>query len=436
MGRPDTTPERAGAPLWVVLATGYGTAALVMPMVVVEWPGTARSWVMLVAAEAMAVLCAVVWARWGADPSGARRSPLGRAVAVAVGPVVVAVAALLFTVTPDGFATVILATLLGAGVGLAVGPVRGAAGARPAPAGARPAARAAAWVAVWASAAVVLVAVARWSQSSAWVLAIGLTAVAAWSRRAPRFDEAPAVGVRRARLLRTTALCGAAGLLAWTGANDPQLSWFGPVVYHGPDGSRDVALTFDDGPNGQFSLDVARILDQRGYKGTFFLVGKALDRQPQVARTLLADGQLLGGHSYHHDYWRWLDPRYPELARTNDSFRRALGLCPRFYRPPHGQRTPFVSAAVAMDDMTTVMWDVSGGDWITNDPRELARRILRRVQPGSIVLLHDGLDGNVGADRQVVLDALPLILDGLAKRGLTPVTVDRMTGGPAYRKGC
>ena len=75
-------------------------------------------------------------------------------------------------------------------------------------------------------------------------------------------------------------------------------------------------------------------------KGTFFTVGKALDARPDITRALYDDGHLLGNHSYHHDYWRWLDPRYPELDRTQDAFERALGVCPGFFRPPHGQRTP------------------------------------------------------------------------------------------------
>jgi peptidoglycan-N-acetylglucosamine deacetylase len=416
MGQPDTTVEAVGVRRRIVLATGYGTAVLAAPIVVVTHPADARAWATRVAALAVAVGAAVLWGRLAA---GRGRLP---AVAEALaGPVLVAVAGLLFTVTPDGFSTVILSALLGAGVGLAVGPVSlGRRDLGPA-------------LLAGLGAVAGLWLLGRWSTPAAWTLAVGLEVGAALTVRGAGGTVA---GPPRVRGLRAGALVAGGALLLWTGANDPQLSWFGPVVYHGPAGTSQVALTFDDGPNGEFSLAVARILDERGYKGTFFLVGKALDREPEVARRLLADGQLLGGHSYHHDYWRWLDPRYPELARTDAAFERAVGRCPRFYRPPHGQRTPFVSWAIARHDMTTVMWDVSGADWITDDAQVLARRILRRVRPGSIVLLHDGLDGNPGADRQVVLDALPLVLDGLEQRGLTPVTVRQMVGGPAYRADC
>ena len=145
---------------------------------------------------------------------------------------------------------------------------------------------------------------------------------------------------------------------------------------------------------------------------------------------------LLGGHSYHHDYWRWLDPRYPELQRSIDAFKRHLGVCPRYYRPPHGQRTPFMNLLLHNRDMMSVTWDVSAGDWATDDAALIAERVLRDVRPGSIILLHDGLDGDVDADRSVIVRALPLILDGLRDRGLQPVRVDELVGEPGYVDSC
>jgi Predicted xylanase/chitin deacetylase len=179
----------------------------------------------------------------------------------------------------------------------------------------------------------------------------------------------------------------------WIGANSPRETWLGPIVSHGDRSGSSVALTFDDGPNAPASLEVAHILDSFGVKGTFFTVGKALDARPDISRALLADGQLLGDHSYHHDQWRWLDPRYPELQRTQSAFRRRLGACPTFYRPPHGQHTPFMSYQLARKHMTMVGWDTSASDFATTDGRVVARRILARVRPGSIIVLHDGMTG-------------------------------------------
>jgi peptidoglycan/xylan/chitin deacetylase (PgdA/CDA1 family) len=197
-----------------------------------------------------------------------------------------------------------------------------------------------------------------------------------------------------------------------------------------------VALTFDDGPDARSTLAVRDVLDRYGVKATFFTVGKALDARPGISRALLADGQLLANHSYHHDALDWLDPRYPEIERTQRAFRRRLGVCPTFFRPPHGQHTPFMAAVATAHHMTMVGWNVSSADWATRDPRLVASRTLQRVRPGSIILLHDGLDGNGRADRTVVVRALPLILNGLRARRLRPVRLDRLLGLRGYAGRC
>jgi len=259
----------------------------------------------------------------------------------------------------------------------------------------------------------------------ATAVAIGGIAMAAATLRGRAVVAISAVGL----LLAT-------GLLAWVGANDPTVMWFGHITAHGDRNDARVAITFDDGPDDPFTLAVADILEQHGVKGTFFEVGKAIDARPEIAHALYDRGHLLGNHSYHHDYWRWLDPWYPELQRTQDAFARAVGKCPAFFRPPHGQRTPFMLARASAEGMSTVTWDVSASDWTETDGAVVARHILDRVKPGSIILLHDGLDGNVHADRSVLRTALPLILDGLQQKGLRPVRLDELLGRRGYLEKC
>jgi peptidoglycan/xylan/chitin deacetylase (PgdA/CDA1 family) len=93
-------------------------------------------------------------------------------------------------------------------------------------------------------------------------------------------------------------------------------------------------------------------------------------------------------------------------------------------------------AQVSSHGMHAVTWDVSASDWVSHDPEAVARGILDHVKPGSIILLHDGLDGTVTADRSVVLQALPLILDGLAAKGLQPVRLDELLGVNGYLTSC
>jgi peptidoglycan/xylan/chitin deacetylase (PgdA/CDA1 family) len=247
--------------------------------------------------------------------------------------------------------------------------------------------------------------------------------------------------VRAPLKLRSLVYGGAAGLAtlvltAYAGATTPRAAWFGSLVAHGPRDQRFVALTFDDGPNPPYTEAISEILAAHGTTATFFLVGKALDASPDTARDLIQAGNLLGNHSYHHDAFRWLDPRYPELADTQAAFKRDLGVCPAFFRPPHGTHTPLMSRAAAEDGVTVVTWDVSAADWATADPALVAKRVLDRISPGSIILLHDGIDGNIGANRTVILQALPTILDGLKARGLEPVTLDKLLHKPGYLSTC
>ena len=220
------------------------------------------------------------------------------------------------------------------------------------------------------------------------------------------------------------------------GMTTPRATWFGALTVHGPRDSTKVALTFDDGPNPPHTLDVLAVLQRYGVKATFFSVGSAVKQRPDVAKALVAEGHLVGNHAFNHNSKGYLDPRYPELAKAQDAIREGAGVCPAMFRPPHGTHTPFMSRVAARRDMRIVNWDVSAADWATSDPQLVAQRVLDKARGGSIILLHDGLDGRIGADRSVVVQALPLIIEGLRRRGLQPVRLDELVGLPAYVESC
>jgi peptidoglycan/xylan/chitin deacetylase (PgdA/CDA1 family) len=393
----------------VGVATGYGAAAVAMPIAALT--DSPSGW-----AIGRAILAGTVAAAVALATAGTGRRARGWAMA---GPPVALAAAVLLNVNAPGLITVVLGALAGASAGLS----------SPRPWRSVPA------VAAGAVAGVATVVVLRLAAGTraALVAAVLATVLSALTTLA----TGPARPRRgRGWIVPVGALVAAVALLAWSGANDPQLTWFGATISRGPSAGDRVALTFDDGPNDTATLGVRDVLDRYDAKATFFLVGKALDARPDIARALLADGMLLGGHSYHHDDWRWLDPRYPELQRLVDAFKARLGVCPRYYRPPHGQRTPLMSLLLSRRKMKMVTWDVSAGDWATDDPTLIATRVLRAVEPGSVIVLHDGLDGRVDVDRRVIVEALPLILEGLRQRGLQPVRLDELLGQPAYVDSC
>jgi peptidoglycan/xylan/chitin deacetylase (PgdA/CDA1 family) len=394
--------------------TGFVTAALAIPAVPPLADTRTWSWFVL---SGLTVAIAGVTAWWLA-----RRVGCPGLVLAAVGGLLVAIVGWVQPQADLSFVTVLLGLGLGAGVGIAGGGVQ-TLGDRATAAGA----------VAGVGALAVLVALDG-THGTAWAgllagLAVVVTAVLGRSvspERARRSVRWWAVGA-------TVLTIGAA---FWIGANSPTETWFGSQISHGPRNGNEVAITFDDGPSDPYTLEIAHILDEHDAKGTFFVVGKAVEERPDIARELRNDGHLLGNHSYHHDSWRWLDPRYPELERTQRVLQRQVGVCPTYYRAPHGQHTPFTAWVVDDHGMSMVGWDVSAGDWATRDARQVARAVLDDTEPGSIVVLHDGLDGDLGADRSVLVRALPIILDGLDRRGLKAVRLDTLLGDRGYGDHC
>jgi peptidoglycan-N-acetylglucosamine deacetylase len=207
--------------------------------------------------------------------------------------------------------------------------------------------------------------------------------------------------------------------------------WRAPIR-HGARTQQRVALTFDDGPNDPHTLRVADALERAGVRGTFFVVGKAVDARPDIVAALHARGHLIASHAYSHRKIATLAPAYPELARTQRTIVARIGVAPAFFRPPYGVWTPFVLAAAARAGLRVVNWDVITSDWSLRDSARIARNIVDTVRPGSIVVLHDGGEGDLVADRSATVAALPAILAGLRERALEPVRLDELLGGPAY----
>lgn len=242
------------------------------------------------------------------------------------------------------------------------------------------------------------------------------------------------------RIARVGAPAAAALLtlvcISVVGATTPRATWFGALIAHGPRETNMVAITFDDGPNPPYTQQVAAVLKQYEVKATFFSLGSAIRQQPDTTKALLAEGHLIGNHNFNHNDMSYMNPFYPSLGQAENAIRDGAGVCPAFFRPPHGTHTPFMSRVATNRDMHVVNWDVSAADWATDDPELVASRVLSRVKGGSIILLHDGLDGNIGADRTVVVKALPLIIEGLREKGLKPVRLDELLGLAGYVSKC
>lgn len=194
----------------------------------------------------------------------------------------------------------------------------------------------------------------------------------------------------------------------------------GKPVYCGGSRGRYVALTFDDGP-GAYTPRTLAILREKHLRATFFLIGRNVPFRPSLARIELKDYAALGVHAWVH---KPLDRRRQAKIRnqivwTRNAIARATGAEARIFRPPYGARNARVDRVARRLGMVEVLWSIDSGDSQGKNWRQIGREVLRNIQPGSIVLMHDNRGQTIRALHR-------LILPGLEKRGLIPVTVPEL----------
>ncbi len=209
----------------------------------------------------------------------------------------------------------------------------------------------------------------------------------------------------------------------------PGSSLLYPTVTHGPRTGHRVALSFDDGPDPAVTPAVLDALAQYGARATFFTIGRSLDAHPQLAQRLAAEHHELGNHSWQHSRWQnffSVRRQLLELERGAQAIATLTGATqPPLYRPPIGLKSPPLAQAARRLQLTLVAWSLHSRDSQDGDPQRIARRVLRKIRPGDIVLMHDGHDLS-GHHRPACAQALHLILQGLRERGLQCVTLSEL----------
>lgn len=211
----------------------------------------------------------------------------------------------------------------------------------------------------------------------------------------------------------------------------PASGTFYPTFSHGSREGDAVALSFDDGPDPEVTPKLLDLLEEERVHATFFVIARKLAAHPQLARRMRACGHAIGNHSWQHARTQnfWSARRHGrELDRAEQALE-SLGLASsaRLYRPPVGLKSGSLAKAAHAHGLTIVAWSLHARDTRTSDPAAIARRVLDRVRPGDIILLHDGHD-LPGRHRRHCVEAVRLILAGLRARRLRCVTVPELMG--------
>ncbi len=218
----------------------------------------------------------------------------------------------------------------------------------------------------------------------------------------------------------------------------PRFGFYLPVISRGVSGKKAVAITFDDGPDPLTTPRLLNLLSERRIKATFFVTGEKAAAHPELVEDLVQHGHLVGNHSYRHSY-RILFKTGSVIAEDIEAAQtvlKDLGIRPLAFRPPAGIISPGLRSALLKTGMYLVNFSCRPLDGGNRRLNKMAQRILNRVRPDDIILLHDSRTPDEGLIA-VWLNEIENLLAGIETKGLAVLPLSELIGRPVmiYQDG-
>jgi peptidoglycan/xylan/chitin deacetylase (PgdA/CDA1 family) len=189
---------------------------------------------------------------------------------------------------------------------------------------------------------------------------------------------------------------------------------------------RQVALTFDDGPDPEATPRVLDLLDAAGARASFFCIGRRARQHPALVREIVARGHRVENHGDSHSKasaaYGYAHLR-ADISAAQATLADITGQRPRFFRPLGGLRSPMLEPVLARLDLRLACWTRRGFDSVQGDPQRVYQRLVRGLGPGDILLLHDGDAARTRAGAPVSLEVLPRLLAAMREAAVQPVTL-------------
>ena len=228
--------------------------------------------------------------------------------------------------------------------------------------------------------------------------------------------------------LALTGAATAAALAAGYQSVAPTAQWYGQTFTGLAPGSRQIALTYDDGPNDPHTQRLLEVLAKHNVHATFFLIGRYIQQQPQIAREIAQAGHVLGNHTFTHPLLIFKSEAEirQEFTQCRDALQDAIGKSSNLFRPPFGGRGPAALRVARELGLEPVMWNVTGYDWNAPPAEKIERKIAKQIRGGDVILLHDGGHKQIGADRSQTVIATAHLITRYKVEGFEFVTIPQM----------
>lgn len=229
---------------------------------------------------------------------------------------------------------------------------------------------------------------------------------------------------RHSKILSAAVLALAVVLIFWT-VNSPAIIGASAAarqlpVYCVERSDKVVALSFDAAWGNEDTQQLIDILNKYEVNATFFLVGDWVEKYPDSVKALAENGNEVMNHSTSHAHFSKLSANeiISDISACNDKIEALTGIRPTLFRCPYGEYDDHVISAVNSIGMTAIQWDVDSLDWKGISAAEITERVLKRIQPGSIVLFHNAAENTP--------EALPGIIESLLADGYTIVPISQI----------
>jgi peptidoglycan/xylan/chitin deacetylase (PgdA/CDA1 family) len=199
----------------------------------------------------------------------------------------------------------------------------------------------------------------------------------------------------------------AAALTAGYQSMAPTGQWYGRTFTGLPRGTRQLALTYDDGPNDPHTQRLLEVLAKHEVRATFFLIGRYVRQHPEIAREIVKAGHIVGNHTFGHPLliFKSASEIRDELSDCRSALQDAIGEHSNLFRPPFGGRRPAVLRIARELGFTPIMWNVTGFDWTAPPSAVIEQKVAKQIRGGDVILLHDGGHKQMGADRSQTVQA-------------------------------
>jgi peptidoglycan-N-acetylglucosamine deacetylase len=208
----------------------------------------------------------------------------------------------------------------------------------------------------------------------------------------------------------------------------PTGQWYGRTFTGLARGTKQLALTYDDGPNDPHTHRLLEVLAKHNVHATFFLIGSYVQQHPEIAREIAHAGHVIGNHTYTHPLliFKSAVEIHQQLTACRAALEDAVGEHSNLFRPPFGGRRPAVLRIARELGLEPVMWNVTGYDWNSPPAAVIEKKVAKQIRGGDVILLHDGGHQQMGADRSQTVAATDHLIAKYKSEGYEFKTVSEM----------